>query len=158
MGAPCYNKIHSQGRRCGEIGRRKGLKIPRWQHHAGSSPASGTKTAALPQKGGAAVFASAAIGLEPRKILLGPSNPGRYFPILFRYDRGRNGWKNIQNGVAGPRNCGGDHGNEFGAYGPAPECRKSWCPSAPAYLMYRASSSHAGVSTPDFRFRLQKSS
>ncbi len=26
----------------GEIGRRKGLKIPRWQHCAGSSPAPGT--------------------------------------------------------------------------------------------------------------------
>ena len=26
----------------GEIGRRKGLKIPRWQHRAGSSPAPGT--------------------------------------------------------------------------------------------------------------------
>ena len=26
----------------GEIGRRKGLKIPRWQHRAGSSPALGT--------------------------------------------------------------------------------------------------------------------
>ena len=33
---------------CGEIGRRKGLKIPRWQHRAGSSPAAGTrKSAAL---------------------------------------------------------------------------------------------------------------
>lgn len=28
---------------CGEIGRRKGLKIPRWQHRTGSSPVSGTK-------------------------------------------------------------------------------------------------------------------
>ena len=28
--------------RCGGIGRRKGLKIPRWKHRAGSSPASGT--------------------------------------------------------------------------------------------------------------------
>ena len=26
----------------GEIGRRKGLKIPRWHHHAGSTPAPGT--------------------------------------------------------------------------------------------------------------------
>lgn len=26
----------------GEIGRRKGLKIPRWKHRAGSSPALGT--------------------------------------------------------------------------------------------------------------------
>ena len=26
----------------GEIGRRKGLKIPRWRHRAGSSPAPGT--------------------------------------------------------------------------------------------------------------------
>ena len=26
----------------GGIGRRKGLKIPRWQHRAGSSPAPGT--------------------------------------------------------------------------------------------------------------------
>ena len=29
-------------RRCGEIGRRKGLKIPRWQHRTGSSPVTGT--------------------------------------------------------------------------------------------------------------------
>lgn len=28
--------------RCGGIGRRKGLKIPRWRHRAGSSPATGT--------------------------------------------------------------------------------------------------------------------
>ena len=28
--------------RCGEIGRRKGLKIPRWQQRTGSSPVSGT--------------------------------------------------------------------------------------------------------------------
>ena len=27
----------------GEIGRRKGLKIPRWKHRAGSIPAPGTK-------------------------------------------------------------------------------------------------------------------
>ena len=27
---------------CGEIGRRKGLKIPRWQHHTGSIPVSST--------------------------------------------------------------------------------------------------------------------
>ena len=30
-------------RRCGGIGRRKGLKIPRWQHRAGSSPATCSK-------------------------------------------------------------------------------------------------------------------
>ena len=30
-------------RRCGGIGRRKGLKIPRFNDRAGSSPASGTK-------------------------------------------------------------------------------------------------------------------
>ncbi len=29
--------------RCGEIGRRKGLKIPRWQHRTGSSPVTGTR-------------------------------------------------------------------------------------------------------------------
>ncbi len=29
--------------RDGEIGRRKGLKIPRWQHRTGSSPVPGTK-------------------------------------------------------------------------------------------------------------------
>ena len=29
--------------RCGGIGRRKGLKIPRWQHRTGSIPVSGTK-------------------------------------------------------------------------------------------------------------------
>ncbi len=28
---------------CGEIGRRKGLKIPRWQHRTGSSPVTSTK-------------------------------------------------------------------------------------------------------------------
>ena len=28
---------------CGGIGRRKGLKIPRWQHRAGSSPATSSK-------------------------------------------------------------------------------------------------------------------
>ncbi len=28
--------------RVAEFGRRKGLKIPRWQHRAGSSPAPGT--------------------------------------------------------------------------------------------------------------------
>ena len=31
-------------RRRGEIGRRKGLKIPRWQHRTGSSPVTGTNT------------------------------------------------------------------------------------------------------------------
>ncbi len=36
------------------IGRRAGLKIPWWQHRAGSTPASGTKTA-VPHRG-AAVF------------------------------------------------------------------------------------------------------
>ena len=29
--------------RCGEIGRLKGLKIPRWQHRTGSSPVTGTR-------------------------------------------------------------------------------------------------------------------
>ena len=29
--------------RCGGIGRRKGLKIPRWQQRTGSSPVTGTK-------------------------------------------------------------------------------------------------------------------
>ena len=28
---------------CGEIGRRKGLKIPRWQHRTGSSPVTSTR-------------------------------------------------------------------------------------------------------------------
>ena len=31
-------------RRCGGIGRRKGLKIPRWQHRTGSTPVTGTNT------------------------------------------------------------------------------------------------------------------
>ena len=31
----------------GEIGRRKGLKIPRWKHRAGSIPAPGTKSILL---------------------------------------------------------------------------------------------------------------
>ena len=30
-------------RRCGGIGRRKGLKIPRWKQRTGSSPVTGTK-------------------------------------------------------------------------------------------------------------------
>ena len=30
---------------CGEIGRRKGLKIPRWRHRTGSSPVTSTKKA-----------------------------------------------------------------------------------------------------------------
>ena len=34
-------------RRCGEIGRRKGLKIPRWQHRTGSSPVTGTTVSFL---------------------------------------------------------------------------------------------------------------
>jgi hypothetical protein len=35
----------------GEIGRRKGLKIPRWQHRTGSIPVPGTKTnSALPTR------------------------------------------------------------------------------------------------------------
>ena len=38
----CYNKLRST-RWCGEIGRRKGLKIPRWQHRTGSSPVTSTK-------------------------------------------------------------------------------------------------------------------
>ena len=29
-------------RRCGGIGRHKGLKIPRWKHRTGSTPVSGT--------------------------------------------------------------------------------------------------------------------
>ena len=33
---------------CGGIGRRKGLKIPRWQHRAGSSPATSTKKSSIP--------------------------------------------------------------------------------------------------------------
>lgn len=39
----CYNKLRST-RWCGEIGRRKGLKIPRWQHRTGSSPVTSTMT------------------------------------------------------------------------------------------------------------------
>ena len=37
-----YNLIKHISRN-GGIGRRKGLKIPRWQHRIGSSPISGTK-------------------------------------------------------------------------------------------------------------------
>ena len=37
-----YSAYHSV-RWCGGIGRRKGLKIPRWQHRAGSSPATSSK-------------------------------------------------------------------------------------------------------------------
>ena len=32
---------------CGEIGRRKGLKIPRWQHRTGSSPVTSTTRLSL---------------------------------------------------------------------------------------------------------------
>ena len=48
---PCQGKcrgsesrfpLHFYLRRGGEIGRRKGLKIPRWKHHIGSSPIPGT--------------------------------------------------------------------------------------------------------------------
>jgi histidine triad (HIT) family protein len=35
-------KLFWAGGRDGEIGRRTGLKIPRWQHHVGSSPTPGT--------------------------------------------------------------------------------------------------------------------
>ena len=37
--------------RCGGIGRRKGLKIPRWQHRTGSSPVTGTNTKYSPNGG-----------------------------------------------------------------------------------------------------------
>ncbi len=37
-----YQLFYKQMRRCGGIGRRKGLKIPRWQHRTGSSPVTGT--------------------------------------------------------------------------------------------------------------------
>ncbi len=37
-------------RRNDGIGRRTGLKIPRWQHRAGSTPASGTKNRQTSQK------------------------------------------------------------------------------------------------------------
>ena|GEM_PF-3215129 len=46
-----YNAIASCKCRCGEIGRRKGLKIPRWQHRTGSSPVTGTNLRALYIKG-----------------------------------------------------------------------------------------------------------
>ena len=39
----CVTLSNQATRRCGGTGRRKGLKIPRWQHRAGSTPASGTK-------------------------------------------------------------------------------------------------------------------
>ncbi len=39
-GNPSTSSVHSG---CDEIGRRKGLKIPRWKHRAGSIPASRTK-------------------------------------------------------------------------------------------------------------------
>ena len=37
------NRIVKAKCRCGGIGRRKGLKIPRWQHRIGSTPINGTK-------------------------------------------------------------------------------------------------------------------
>ena len=39
----CLGAFNQQSCRCGEIGRRKGLKIPRWQHRTGSSPVTGTR-------------------------------------------------------------------------------------------------------------------
>ena len=39
---------HTHTCRCDGIGRRSGLKIHRWRHRAGSSPATGTKKADTP--------------------------------------------------------------------------------------------------------------
>ena len=58
----------------GEIGRRKGLKIPRWQHCAGSSPAPGT-TQMVPSPSGKAAACKAAIP---------GSNPGGTSIILLK--------------------------------------------------------------------------
>ena len=41
--APFYNLIKHISRN-GGIGRRKGLKIPRWQHRIGSTPITGTNS------------------------------------------------------------------------------------------------------------------
>ena len=46
-----YNNKVASGQQticgCGEIGRRKGLKIPRWRHRTGSSPVIRTKRVIL---------------------------------------------------------------------------------------------------------------
>ena len=47
--------------RCGEIGRRKGLKIPRWQHRIGSTPIFGT----ILNHSKWVVFSFAQIGVTP---------------------------------------------------------------------------------------------
>src|SRR4051812_32660522 len=47
-------------RRDGGIGRRTGLKIPRWQHHVGSIPTPGTTDRS-----------KASLALGPRKIAMG---------------------------------------------------------------------------------------
>ena len=49
-------------RRCGGIGRRKGLKIPRWKQRTGSSPVTGTKKS---RKAEAFLLFFVVIGLEP---------------------------------------------------------------------------------------------
>ena len=71
------NRVYYSGTcRCVGIGRRSGLKIHRWQHRAGSSPATGTRT---PQKGSALLGSSLlqAGGLEP--IAVEPAS-GRFRP------------------------------------------------------------------------------
>ncbi len=54
--------------RCDGIGRRTGLKIPRWRHRAGSTPATGTKKA--PVSTGAFLFSSVGEWLATPKIAL----------------------------------------------------------------------------------------
>ena len=41
-GAAIVKSLSYNACRSGESGRRRGLKIPRWQHRVGSSPTSGT--------------------------------------------------------------------------------------------------------------------
>lgn len=89
----CYNKLRST-RWCGEIGRRKGLKIPRWQHRTGSSPVTSTTNKRTDlwfvcnseRKNPPAVIAGGFYfipGREVRAVLLYPQYLPANFGVLF---------------------------------------------------------------------------
>lgn len=65
-------------RRHGEIGRHKGLKIPRRKKRTGSSPVAGTNEKA-PQPG--CFFVGKGIGLEPILMGQGVFCKGRFYPL-----------------------------------------------------------------------------
>ena len=59
-----YSDIIIFTRRCGEIGRRRGLKIPRWQHCTGSNPVTGTKKSRSSERD--FFFQADRLGISPR--------------------------------------------------------------------------------------------